>query len=52
MMMDRFGREISTSGTHYSCEGIEVEAHSDVQALNTFNAMAPEGWVELCGEGE
>lgn len=50
-MADRFGREISKSvnedGTYtYQVPGISVIAESDERALETLNAMAPEGWVE------
>lgn len=45
-LTDRFGRTITKEGNTYSTEGISVNAVDDYQALNTFNAMAPEDWEE------
>ncbi len=48
-MVDRFGREISVddTGQQFSVEGITVIADSWDEALNTLNAMAPEGYQEV-----
>lgn len=45
-MIDRFGREIVFDGEKYICGGIEIFTIDADQALNTFNAMAPDGWIE------
>ena len=44
--IDNFGRTIISDGQgNYTVGGMTVTASSDAQALNSFNGMAPEGWV-------
>jgi hypothetical protein len=44
-LTDSFGTTITKAGNVYTRGGVSVNAPSDAVALNTFNAMAPDGWV-------
>ena len=44
---DKYGREIISDGSgNYTGSGMTFTCDSDEQAINSFNAMAPEGWFD------
>ena len=46
MFIDRFGREIADNGDGtFTAGGITITQATAAEALNTFNAMAPEDWT-------
>lgn len=46
-LIDGFGRTIiSDDQGNYTCGGMTLVTDSDEAALNTFNGMAPEGWIQ------
>lgn len=44
--IDQYGRNITDNGDgSWTAGGITVSGLTQDEALNTFNGMAPEGWV-------
>lgn len=44
--VDQFGRNITDNGDGtWSASGITISGLSQNDALNSFNGMAPEGWI-------
>lgn len=44
-MFDQYGFEITKEGNTYTRQGVVIVSESDEQALNTFNAMLPDGYT-------
>ena len=46
---DRYGRQWTVAGNTYRTDGVEIVSPAEWtedEALERFNAMQPEGWVE------